>query len=222
MDLEKRSSAPPAKAPTPLRASDADRDRAADILADALAEGRLDPEEHGERIDGVYRAKTLADLEPYVADLPVPGERAPSLDRAPDRPAPGAVPESADETLYAVFGDAVRRGQWRPGRRTHAYAIFGDAVVDLSEAVFEHRQIVIKGVAVFGDVKIRVPENVSLRGRGAGVFGDFEVDTLDAEERDAPVVHIEGCAVFGDVRARPKRGKLIRDLRGYLRKKLEG
>ncbi|MFD9886437.1 DUF1707 domain-containing protein [Streptomyces alboflavus] len=222
MDLEKRSQTPAAKAPAPLRASDADRDRAADILAEALATGRIDPEEHGERIDGVYGAKTVAELEPFVEDLPALGDKGPSFETAPARPTPGEVPETADETLHAVFGDAVRKGRWRVGRRTHAYAVFSDVVLDLSEAVFEHRQVMIKGFALFGDVKVRVPENISLRGRGTGVFGTVEVDTLDAEEKDAPVVFVEGFAVFGDIKARPKRGKLIRDLRGYLRKRLEG
>lgn len=47
-----------------IRASDADRDRIAEILREALAVGRLDAEEHAERIDLVYRAKTMGELEP--------------------------------------------------------------------------------------------------------------------------------------------------------------
>ena len=47
-----------------LRASDADRDRAASVLNEALAEGRLTPEEHSERLDSICAAKTLADWEP--------------------------------------------------------------------------------------------------------------------------------------------------------------
>ncbi|WP_172383475.1 DUF1707 domain-containing protein [Streptomyces sp. MNP-20] len=224
MDLEKRSPTPPAEASprtaTPhLRASDADRERAAEVLADALATGRIDPQEHSERLDRVYAAKTLAEIEPQLADLPDPGT---SLTEAPARPTPGAIPESADDTLYGIFSDVVRRGRWSPGRRTHAYAVFGDVVVDLSEAVFQHRQIVVKGFALFGNVKVRVPENVSLRGRGTAVFGAFEVDTLASAERDAPVVFVEGLAVFGDLTARPRHGKLIRDLRGLLRKRLQG
>ncbi|QIB43800.1 DUF1707 SHOCT-like domain-containing protein [Streptomyces aureoverticillatus] len=221
MDLEKRSQTPSAKAPARLRASDADRDRAADILADALATGRLDPVEHGERIDGVYNAKTVAELEPFVEDLPAPGGKSPSFEKAPASAERDEGPEAPDETLHAIFGDVVRKGRWRVARRTHAFAVFGDVVIDLSEAVFEHQKIVIKGFALFGDVKIRVPENVSLRGRGAGIFGSVEVDRLDAEDKDAPVVQVEGFAAFGDIKARPKRGKLVRDLRGYLRKKLE-
>ena len=50
-----------------LRASDADRDHVAKLLGQAFAEGRLSAEEHAERTDGVYAAKTLGELRPYLA-----------------------------------------------------------------------------------------------------------------------------------------------------------
>lgn len=70
----------------------------------------------------------------------------------------------------------------------------------------------IKAISVFGNVEIFVPENVSLRGSGGGVLGNFEVDTLDSGDPDAPVVYVDGLAVLGNVEARPKRGKLIADI----------
>ncbi|MGW7077304.1 DUF1707 SHOCT-like domain-containing protein [Streptomyces sp. NPDC054866] len=227
MDLEKRPQPPqqthPEPTPAGLRASDADRDRTADILRDALAEGRLTAEEHGERIDGVYRAKTMGELEPLVRDLPAArGAAYPAVrpEPAPSRPSDGVVPPVADENLVAVFSSSVRKGRWRVARRTHAYAIFGSVEIDLSEAIFEQRQVVIKAISVFGNVEIRVPENVSLRGNGTGVLGNFEVDTLDSAERDAPVVFVDGFAVLGNIEAKPRRGKLVRDLHKQLRKHL--
>ncbi len=209
--------------PTDLRASDADRDRIADILREALAEGRLDAEEHAERIDGVYRAKTVGELEPLVRDLPgahAPRRPAPEPGPAPSRPVPGSVPAVPDENLVAVLSSTTRKGRWRVGRRTHAYAIFGNVEIDLSEAIFEYPQVYIKAVSVFGNVEIRVPEDISLRGSGAGVLGNFEVDTLDAREPEAPVVYVDGVAVLGNIEAKPKRGKLIQNLEKHLRKHL--
>lgn len=224
MDLEKR---PQQTHPEPqsagLRASDADRDRTADILREALAEGRLTAEEHGERIDGVYRAKTMGELEPLVSDLPAAsGAAHPTVtpEPVPSRPSDGVVPPVADENLVAVFSSSVRKGRWRVSRRTHAYAIFGNVEIDLSEAIFEQRQVVIRAVSVFGNVEIRVPENISLRGNGTGVLGNFEVDTLDSAERDAPVVFVDGFAVLGNIEAKAKRGKVIKDLHKHLRKHL--
>jgi hypothetical protein len=52
------------------RASDADRDRTAAALREHLAAGRLTTEEFDERLDKVYAAKTLGDLDDLMADLP--------------------------------------------------------------------------------------------------------------------------------------------------------
>ncbi|MES4893020.1 DUF1707 domain-containing protein [Streptomyces sp. NPDC096012] len=197
-----------------LRASDADRDRIADLLREALAEGRLTADEHAERVDGVLRAKTVGELEVFIRDLPAAHRRAagPAGAPAPLHPSPGAIPAEADASVVAVFSSAVRRGRWRAGRRLHAYAVFGSVEIDLSEAIFEYQQVVIKAVSVFGDVQIRVPENVSLRGTGGGVLGNFEVSPLDSAAPDAPVVYVDGWAVLGNVEARPRRGKLVADI----------
>ena len=55
-----------------LRASDADRDTAAAVVNNALAEGRLTAEEHSQRLDAIFAAKTHADLVPVLDDLPAP------------------------------------------------------------------------------------------------------------------------------------------------------
>ncbi|AYN39657.1 DUF1707 and DUF2154 domain-containing protein [Streptomyces dangxiongensis] len=215
MDLQKQAQ-PRDAAPrvAELRASDADRDRTADILREGLAEGRLTAEEHAERVDGVLHAKTVGELEVFVRDLPAAHQRpaTPAYMPVPARPAPGAIPEEADASVVAVFSSAVRRGRWRAGRRLHAYAVFGSVEIDLSEAIFEYQQVVIKAVSVFGDVQIRVPENVSLRGTGGGVLGNFEVSPLDSVDSRAPVVYVDGWAVLGNVEARPRRGRSVADI----------
>lgn len=210
VDLQKQT-APPA---SELRASDADRDRVADVLGQALAEGRLTADEHAERVERVFGARTVGDLEPLVRDLPGAHRRraTPRYAQAPGRPTAGAIPADPDENVVAVFSGAIRRGRWRAGRRIHAYAIFGSVEIDLSEALFEYQQVVVKAFSVFGSVEVKVPENVSLRGTGGGVLGAFEVDTLDAADPDAPVVFVDGWAVLGSIEARAKRGRSVADI----------
>jgi hypothetical protein len=53
-----------------MRASDADRDRAASLLREHHAAGRLTAEEFGERLDAAYEAKTLGEIDHLMADLP--------------------------------------------------------------------------------------------------------------------------------------------------------
>ncbi|WP_406440112.1 DUF1707 domain-containing protein [Streptomyces sp. NBC_00631] len=224
MDLQKHTPQEHAGAPVAeLRASDADRDRIADILREALAEGRLTADEHAERVEGVLNAKTVGELEVFIRDLPAAHARqaGPAYTPVPPRPTPGAIPVEADSNVVAVFSSARRRGRWRAGRRLHAYAVFGSVELDLTEAVFEYQQVVIKAISVFGDIQIRVPENVSLRGTGGGVLGNFEADTLDSVDSDAPVVYIDGWAVLGNVEARPKRGKLIEDILDRVQDKVD-
>jgi hypothetical protein len=161
----------------------------------------------------VLHAKTVGELEVFIRDLPAhQAPPAPAYTPVPSRPTPGAIPAEADANVVAVFSSAMRRGRWRAGRRLHAYSVFGSVEIDLSEAIFEYQQVVIKAVSVFGDIQIRVPENVSLRGTGGGVLGNFEVDTLDSVENDAPVIYVEGWAVLGNIEARPKRGKVVSDI----------
>lgn len=54
-----------------LRASDADRANASAILADALAEGRLDSVEYDQRLSQATSAKSLGELVPVLSDLTV-------------------------------------------------------------------------------------------------------------------------------------------------------
>jgi hypothetical protein len=54
-----------------LRASDADRERTADQLRTAAAEGRLTADELEERLELAFGARTEVELEPLTADLPV-------------------------------------------------------------------------------------------------------------------------------------------------------
>jgi uncharacterized membrane protein len=59
-----------------LRTATADRDRAADLLNAAYAEGRLSKDEHEARLARVMSAATFAELDAVVSDLP--GGRPPA------------------------------------------------------------------------------------------------------------------------------------------------
>lgn len=54
-----------------MRASDRDRAVIESVLADAFAEGRLNRTEYDERADTTLSSRTLGELMPLIADLPV-------------------------------------------------------------------------------------------------------------------------------------------------------
>ena len=58
-----------------IRASDQDRDDAAELLIEAYVVGRLSREELDDRATAAYSAKTRGELRDVTADLPLPGAR---------------------------------------------------------------------------------------------------------------------------------------------------
>jgi hypothetical protein len=180
-----------------LRASDADRDRAASVLNEALAEGRLTAEEHSERLDSIYAAKTQADLVPLLDDLPTP-----AVDRAPV-PASGAGPERSYHggPIVAIFGGAARKGRWRVPPTSTVVTVFGGADLDLRDAILPGREITIKAVSVFGGMSITVPPEMRVVDSGVAVFGGRDVagETPESESSDAPVLRLQGACVFGGI-----------------------
>lgn len=63
-----------------LRIGDAEREQAAAALGEHFVQGRLATEEHAERLDQVWAARTRSDLAPVFRDLP---GHSPAV--APDR-----------------------------------------------------------------------------------------------------------------------------------------
>jgi hypothetical protein len=72
-----------------LRASDADRDTAVDILSEAAADGRLTMTELDERVGSALTARTRTQLARLIADLIGPCAAAASPGLPPVPAAPG-------------------------------------------------------------------------------------------------------------------------------------
>lgn len=192
-----------------IRASDSDRDAVAHRLREALAEGRLDPEEHGERLDSVYRAKTLGELVPLTHDLPASSAArgsenrpAPADFRSP-RPVYGSdrIVQQAPTTrnAIAVMGGADRSGRLvMPGNYT-VFTCMGGIDIDLREMSFTQHETTIWVCAVMGGVGITAPDDIQVRVHGIPIMGGFGVegDQPSVVEPGAPIVHIRGLAVMG-------------------------
>ncbi|MEQ8143611.1 DUF1707 domain-containing protein [Streptomyces sp. OP7] len=192
-----------------LRAADADRERVAEILRDALAEGRLDMEEFEERLDATYKARTYGELAPITRDLPGAGSApvpAVSLTKDPaggggwaDRIVGGDDPGTSSWAV-AVMSGFQRKGRWTAPRRFNCFAFWGGGEIDLREANFADREIVINAVAIMGGVEVIVPPGVEVVVRGVGIMGGFDhrEEGVPAEP-GAPRVVVTGLAFWGGV-----------------------
>lgn len=192
-----------------VRASDVDRDRVIEVLRDSLMTGRLDQDEHAERLEQVLNAKTLGELEPITHDLVVPGQTAGVSSAAATGQSvvpiePPANPDDNGDFVVGIFGGGERSGRWRVKRKTTAICVFGGYDLDMTDAVFEGREVVVRAFAIFGGVDITVPDGVQVRNQGVGIFGGFggwggggDIDP------NAPTVVLKGLALFGGVGGQP-------------------
>ncbi|WAL69877.1 DUF1707 domain-containing protein [Amycolatopsis cynarae] len=187
-----------------MRASNADRERVAQLLHTALAEGRITVQELEERLDTVYAAKTLAELEPPVADLPdVRAGTAvqPAPSHAVDQRI-GGTPGS--QTSIAIMSGASRKGNWVVPAQHNSFAFWGGVEIDLRSARFAQRNSTITAVAIMGGIDIVVPDDIVVEVTGIGFMGAFEsrddpAAAATAPPPGAPVVKINGLAFWGGV-----------------------
>jgi hypothetical protein len=145
-----------------IRISDADRKLVASALSKNAAEGRLTLEELEERLGTVYSAKTYAELQPLLSDLPE-GVATSSIANQPQRRAGRAR------------GRRRARMRFRRGRRWSTYirvnalcwAIWGVSVVTSWPAAHGH-MAAVGNLEGLWPLWVTVPWGVLRLTRGAG------------------------------------------------------
>jgi len=143
-------------APRDLRASDFDRERVITLLGDAAADGRLTAEEHADRVERAYQARTLGELAALTTDLVAPSGQPIRLD--------------GRRAVAAVLGHDSRDGRWVVPDTLPVVAILGEAELDLRQAILQGSRTIIYATIVFGSLHLMVPEGVSVEISGSAVF----------------------------------------------------
>ena len=185
--------------PRQLRASDADRERVAEVLRTSAAEGRLDLGELDDRLRAVYASRTYAELESTWRTCrsrrgagrprrgpPRPGEAAEKglAGRGDERVQPaGRLGPAAAVLLPRVLG----RRHDRPARRRF---LFGD--------------LKIRAFALMGGVEVIVPDDAEVDVTGIGLMGGFDHGGAAAGRPGAPRIVVTGFALWGGVTVRHK------------------
>lgn len=191
--------------PGDIRASDADRHRAAEVLRDAAADGRLTLDELQERLDGVFAAKTYAELERFTRDLPASGT-SPAVASVTASSLIGGTP--GQSFSVAIMSGATRRGVWVVPEAYTAVAFMGGVQLDLRSARFAQREVTIRAFAVMGGVEVIVPDDITVIVEGIGIMGGFD-DTGSHSDPlpGSPIVRVTGFAFWGgvEVKRKPRR-----------------
>ncbi|MCO1657895.1 DUF1707 SHOCT-like domain-containing protein [Pseudonocardia humida] len=190
---------PPDPAQPPgIRISDADRERAAERLHQALAEGRITVQELEERLSAVYAAKYEADLVPPLIDLPG-GQIA-------VRPA-AAVPAANTEPVVLRSGMSTikRTGAWSVPPKLRVQNGMGSVVLDFVEADNPHPVVEIELELGAGSAKLIVPDEATANVDGVmAAMGSVRSKLPSAPRPGVPHFIVTGRASMGSVTVRKR------------------
>jgi hypothetical protein len=179
--------------PAAIRASDEDRDAAADVLAEAVATGRLSLADHDARLDALYAATTAEQVAAVVADLPArPAKR-------------GALFRVVDPYRCVVVAGGLRRaGRFRIGRFCSAIAVLGRLDLDLRAARPSQDQVTLTVRSLASTVAIVVPPGWRVQDKIL-VLGQRQAiaqndDGLGVPSQDRPLLRLRGIVLGGAFR----------------------
>lgn len=176
------------------------RERAVDALTSGYAADHISETELEERLDRLYRATTLAELEALTANLPAVREADVSEPTAvaSQRPA-GTSLAPAPRRIRAILSghEAVVAGP--VPRRMSVKTLMGYVELDMRRADFEPGVTVVRVSSLMGYVRILLPADVRIESDGRALLGYFSFK--GGQGSGAPdserVVRITGRAVMG-------------------------
>ena len=186
--------------PSPgIRISDADRERAAARLQQALAEGRITLDELEERLAVVYAARYAADLLPPFADLP-------GTDVVPVQPA-GAAPPPPPPTdqpliLRTGIGTLRRSGPWTVSSRIRVQSVMGSVILDFCDTTVPPVVDIVLELGA-GSARLLLPDGASadVDGMMSGM-GTVRSKVASTPVPGRPHFRVHGRSAMGSVTVR--------------------
>jgi hypothetical protein len=187
------------QAPRDLRASDADRDRVLAMLAEAVSDGRLTPDEHAERVQRACTARTLGELADLTTDLVGASAQPVRLD--------------GGRVISGIFGPAKRDGRWVVPETLTVNAMFGEVEVDVTQAILQARHVQVHATVIGARLVLIVPDGVSVVVNTPMVLGRRRGGTPLPAGAETPVIEVKGLVLGGEIIVRtppkPRRFRLF-------------
>lgn len=164
-----------------MRATDAERARAASAVDAAVADGRLTWTEHAERYGQIWAAQTRGELLPPLADL-------------------GGTIEIPQTQRVVVAFSKVQRAVAGSTQEVFAKATFGAIVLDLT-ALRPGNQLLVHASSFCGKILIMVPDDATVIDRGE-VFLGKRAALRTSPPPGGPVIRIDGRSSLGNLKVR--------------------
>jgi hypothetical protein len=184
------------------------RELAIEQLSALFANDDLTLEELERRIEGVYKATTVAELDRVTADLGQGLVARPASAHAPARVAdPAALaPVYGRERgrMLSIMGESKRLGRWTVPQRLDVLAIMSDMRLDLTQAVLPPGIVDIDVRVVWAALRVIVPPGMRVVNQMHSIMASVHSSTDDlssvAGVGGGPIIRLTGLALMGEVK----------------------
>ncbi len=188
-------------------------------LSAHFANDNLSLEDLERRIERVYKASSVVDLDVITSDLPNATSLIdPRHPGAGDRlAAPGSKPvvpsnfEIARARMLAIMSSTRRTGRWAVPRELRIVAVMSDTKIDLTSASLPVGGFVdIDLTSVMASFRLIVPPEVRVVNEMHSIMADVrsgadELLPVTGGRSTAPVVRLRGTALMADVKVKVRR-----------------
>ncbi|WP_447004942.1 DUF1707 SHOCT-like domain-containing protein [Saccharothrix isguenensis] len=185
--------------PKDFRVSDAEREHVVGILQKAIGRGLITLDEFTERTDTALAARTRAQLNAVLLDLPGVVSNEQVLPVAKDR-----------QELKATMSTVNRKGAWAVPRQLVVHSRMGSTELDFRQASIPHAVVDIELDVTAGSVKLVLPEGATVNADGVELAASNLKDKVGTGANGRPHFVVHGQVRAGNVEIRMKRSRWLR------------
>jgi len=176
-------------------------------LSSHFANDDLTLEDLERRIERVYKATTVAELDTITADL---GSAPSTPARVPGtRPAPSAAHVRSTNAansgrILSIMGELRRMGRWQVPQRLDVVSVMSDTKIDLTQAVMPSGIVEIDMRVVWAACKVVVPPGMRLINEVHAIMASVRSKADDIEAAPGapfpPTIRLTGIALMAEVK----------------------
>ena len=186
------------------------REQKINELSQHFANDDLTIEELERRIELVYKAGTVADLEAITADLGIATPAPVARDATPVVPRRVLPTDARRGRLLAIMGESRRTGRWLVPGELRVVSLMSDTRLDLTQAVMATGTSEIHLSVVWSACRLIVPPGMRVINEMHAIMSSVtssadEMDPPGSSRPDAPTIRLTGTALMAEVKVVVRR-----------------
>lgn len=180
-------------------------------LSQHFANDDLSLDELERRIELVYKAGSIAELDSITADLrPSPVSAGMTLANAAPRQQIVTAMEARRGRLLAIMGESRRTGRWLVPSEFRVVSLMSDTRLDLTQAVMASGVAEIHVTAMWSSCRLIVPPGMRVINEMHAVMASVtssadEMDPPGVTRTNAPTIRLTGTALMAEVKVTVRR-----------------